>query len=171
MEFLTSLKNIADEVGWGVFRKRFDLRRHNLTLDEARKLVQSNPELIAQVVRSDVSIGDVKALAYRLEPSFKKFECLLSDLNFFAEEAKIVGAGPEGVWQKYFETNKWIFGFGLTLVSMGSLEGKLLEQVVQGASLCSVGKRADAVMKTRGLIASLCFVEIKRHDQDLLKWR
>jgi hypothetical protein len=40
--------------------------------------------------------------------------------------------------------------------------------VVRGASIASAGKRADALMKTRGTISSLCFVEIKRHDTPLL---
>lgn len=40
--------------------------------------------------------------------------------------------------------------------------------MVQGHSVASHGKRADALMKTRGLISSLCFVEIKVHTTKLL---
>jgi hypothetical protein len=44
-----------------------------------------------------------------------------------------------------------------------------LEQLVTGSSIVGVGKRADALMKTRGILNSLCFVEIKRHDTCLLQ--
>ena len=39
---------------------------------------------------------------------------------------------------------------------------------MRGHDLTAAGKRADAIMKTRGIISSLCFVEIKRHDTPLL---
>jgi hypothetical protein len=39
---------------------------------------------------------------------------------------------------------------------------------VQGYDLLSRGKRADAVMKTKGIINSLCFAEIKHHRTSLL---
>ena len=50
MEFLTSLRTLPMKSDGAFSVSDSDLRRHNLTLDEARKLVQSNPELIAQVV-------------------------------------------------------------------------------------------------------------------------
>jgi len=49
------------------------------------------------------------------------------------------------------------------------LDDKKLEQVVQGYSISSHGKRVDALMKTKGIISSLCFVEIKTHKTPLLE--
>ena len=49
------------------------------------------------------------------------------------------------------------------------MDDKKLEQVVQGYSLNSHGKRIDAVMKTKGIISNLCFVEIKTHMTKLLE--
>lgn len=52
---------------------------------------------------------------------------------------------------------------------MTGLDEKKLEQVVQGYNLNQPGKRIDAVMKTRGFISNLCFVEIKTSQTKLLK--
>ena len=42
---------------------------------------------------------------------------------------------------------------------------------MQGHSLIQHGKRIDAVMKTKGIISNLCFVEIKTHVTKLLEDR
>ncbi|WP_197054420.1 Shedu immune nuclease family protein [Nitrosococcus oceani] len=75
----------------------------------------------------------------------------------------------EGLWQQYFEKNTWIFGYGLGYLFLSSLDDKKLEQVVQGYSITTHGKRVDALMKTKGIISSLCFVEIKTHKTPLLE--
>lgn len=69
--------------------------------------------------------------------------------------------GPEAVWQHFFERNPWIFGLSLSPIFTSSLDGDRLEQVVRGYSVAGEGKRADAVMRTNGILSSLCFVEIK----------
>jgi hypothetical protein len=98
----------------------------------------------------------------------EKFEALLNDPPYFADEQRNLSATPEGVWQKFFEANTWIFGYGLSFQFLSSLDMRKLEQAVRGADVTGMGKRADALMKTRGLINSLCFIEIKRHDKALL---
>lgn len=40
--------------------------------------------------------------------------------------------------------------------------------MVQGHSVSSHGKRVNGLMKTQGLIASICFIEIKKHATKLL---
>ena len=72
------------------------------------------------------------------------------------------------MWQKYFEKNPWIFGYGLGYIFLSSLDDKKLEQVVQGYSVNNHGKRVDALMKTKGIISNLCFIEIKTHATSLL---
>ena len=54
---------------------------------------------------------------------------------------------------------------------LSTLDEKKLEQVVQGHHVGASGKRVDALMKTKGLISSLCFVEIKTHRAPLLRDR
>ena len=66
------------------------------------------------------------------------------------------------------ENNPWIFGYGLNYIFSSSLDDQKLEQVTTGYSIQGSGKRVDALMKTRGLISSLCFVEIKTHKTSLL---
>lgn len=70
-----------------------------------------------------------------------------------------------------FEKNPWIFGYGLSYIHLSSLDDKKLEQVVHGYSVADHGKRSDALLKTRGVISSLCFVEIKTHKTELLQNR
>lgn len=169
MDFLDSLRSlpIASEGAFSI--KDAELHKHNLTIDDARRILAGNSELISQIIENDVSLGDITALGYR-RSELKRFERMLGDKDCIEEERRRLDVRrPEDVWQAFFEANKWIFGFGLSLVMLGPLEGRSLEQVVQGASLGGVGKRADAVMKTRGIVSSLCFVEIKRHDTRLLR--
>ena len=70
--------------------------------------------------------------------------------------------------QLFFEHNPWVFGYGLSYFFVTGFENKKLEQVVKGHDLINHGKRADGLMKTRGIINSLCFVEIKTHEMRLL---
>ncbi len=73
------------------------------------------------------------------------------------------------MWQMFFEENKWLFGYGLSYFFMSSLDGRGLEQTITGADLWGDGKRPDAVLKTRGFVQALCFVEVKKHNTELLK--
>lgn len=75
------------------------------------------------------------------------------------------------LWQRFFEKNPWIFGYGLSYIYASSLDDKRLEQVVQGYSISNHGKRVDGLLKTRGLVSSLCFAEIKTHKTHLLQSR
>ena len=108
------------------------------------------------------------AIAYR-KKQLGIFEKLLTDAAYFENIKKKANCKVEGVWQKYFEKNTWIFGYGLGYVFLTGLDEKKLEQVVQGYSVNTHGKRSDALMKTRGILSNLCFVEIKTHRTDLLE--
>ena len=76
--------------------------------------------------------------------------------------------GKERVWQKFFEANQWIFGFALHYVIGEGIQPDKLEQVVTGHSIAGAGKRVDALLHTRGVLRSLCYVEIKTHKTKLL---
>lgn len=169
LEFVTNIKlmNFPDS---GKINLR-DEELQNLMASPAqiRRLIANNEELVAEIVRSDVTKEDVVTWGYRRR-QLKRFDGLLRDPTFFdTEKNRLNKTKDEDVWQDFFEQNKWIFGYGLSYVFASALDGKKLEQWVQGFDLQKSGKRADAVMKTVGLLSSLCFVEIKTHETDLLK--
>ncbi len=140
-----------------------------ISKDQASKLFQNNRTIFEELFKSEITILDIVHLAYKKE-QLKYFEQLLKDEDFFGKEKKEMSArGDEQVWQNFFEKNTWILGYGLNFIFNTPLEDKKLEQVVSGYDIFSAGKRVDALMKTRGIINSLCFCEIKTHTTHLLK--
>jgi site-specific recombinase XerD len=139
------------------------------TDSQTKQLIEKKPDLIKSFIENNISHSDIIALGYR-KKQLDIFSKLLTDKDFF-EQFKIDNdiSKTEQVWQNFFESNPWIFGHGLNYIFSSPLEGKKLEQVVSGYDFNASGKRVDGLLKTRGLISSLCFVEIKTHKTDLLK--
>ncbi len=136
---------------------------------QTKQLIEKNPDLIKSFIENDITHSDIIALGFR-KRQLDIFQKLLNDKVFFNQFKTENGISKtEQVWQFYFESNPWIFGHGLNYIFSSPLEGKKLEQVVSGYDFNSSGKRVDGLLKTRGLISSLCFVEIKTHETDLLK--
>ncbi len=136
---------------------------------DLRRLLSENPQLVLEMARDEITSSDVVALRYRKE-QLDLFDRLLADEGFFRECQEIAGgAKAEGVWQSFFERNPWIFGYGLQYVFTDCLDQAKLEKVVSGFDVAHRGKRVDALLRTRGAISSLCFVELKRHDTPLLE--
>lgn len=133
---------------------------------------EAGQELIREVVKNgQLSGADIVNIAYRKE-QLGVFEKLLNDsaaIDAYRSEHGIKKVGDEAVWQHFFESNTWIFGYGLNFIFNKPLEGRRLELAVRGHDLASAGKRADAVLKTTGIVSSLCLVEIKTADTDLLE--
>lgn len=144
-----------------------ELRRIALSKRQAFSLVADHEELFADVLASAITREDVVALGYR-KRQLATFRRLIEEPSYFQRVKNEKSCSDEAVWQAYFEKNPWIFGYGLTYLYLNRLSDRKLEQVVQGFRIGSHGKRADALMKTRGAISSLCFVEIKTHDTPLL---
>jgi hypothetical protein len=144
-----------------------ELRRFILSEREAAQVIADHPEALAEALRTQVTRKDLVAVAYRRK-QLETFERLLRDPNYFISAKARKGCSDEGLWQRFFEKNTWIFGYGLGYLFLSSLDDRKLESVVQGHSVSAHGKRTDALMKTRGLISSLCFVEIKVHTTKLL---
>lgn len=140
---------------------------NNLNNAEARRVFADNEELFLDIAQNENLKRDLVALGYRRK-QLERFKCLLFDRDFFETEKSREDKTPEAVWQSFFETNKWIFGYGLSYLFLSGLDGRKLEQVTSGYDISGSGKRTDALMKTQALISSLCFVEIKRHDTILL---
>lgn len=135
-----------------------DLRLVHLPESEARKFLEEHPKLVAEFARSKFTTEDVVALAYRRE-----------QLNLFSEMLDCGQDISEDVWQKFFERNQWIFGYGISYVFTTSLDGQSLQQTLRGSSLVSPGKIPDGIMKTRAAVSALCLVEIKKSSTELLK--
>lgn len=145
-----------------------DLKKLLLSPDQIRNVLVQNQELVLQLARSEITTSDLVALGYRRK-QLDEYEKLLRDDDYFDQRKRDEQQGAEGVWQSFFERNKWIFGYGLTYVFLSNLDERKLEQAVVGSDLSGKGKRADALMKTRGAIEALCFVEIKAHTTALLQ--
>lgn len=167
LEFVANLRRIPLTSAQRINLTDEQLRKLILSHDQARRLVLDNEALFAQMAQNEVTGRDVVALGYR-RLQLHRFSQLLDDQEFFQSEEQRLGLSGEALWQNFFEGNKWIFGYGLTSVFLSALDERKLERVVRGADISGRGKRADAVLRTRGLISSLCFVEIKRHDTELL---
>jgi antiviral defense system Shedu protein SduA len=146
-----------------------DLQDFAFSDDAARSLARSNPELIADIARNEVTKQDIIAVAYRRKV-LERFRNMLEDDAFFgSEKARLSKSRDEDVWQALFEENPWILGYGLFYVFASQLDNRKLEQIVGGTSVAGRGKRADGLLRTRGRISSLCFVEIKTPKTPLLE--
>ncbi len=140
-----------------------------ISKEQASKLFENNRTIFEDLFKHEITMLDIVHLAYKKD-QLKYFEHLLEDKDFFENEKKRMSArGDEQVWQNFFEKNTWILGYGLNFIFNTPLENKKLEQVVSGYDVFGAGKRVDALMKTRGIINSLCFCEIKTHTTNLLK--
>lgn len=151
-------KRIADE----------DLRKLILSKAQVSNLVRDNKELFDEVVKQALTKEDVVAIGYR-KTQLETFERLMADDDFFEEKKAKHRCTDEGLWQKFFELNPWIFGYGLQYIHISGWSAKKLEQVVSGSMLFKPGKRADGFMRSRGVLSNLCFVEIKTHKTHLLE--
>ncbi|MGX1134860.1 hypothetical protein RKD49_007050 [Streptomyces glaucescens] len=137
----------------------------------ARLLADQDRTTLLEAVRTAVGGAlteeDIRLISNR-KSQLQRFRQLLADPEFFERERGRV-AGPEAVWQGFFEENPWIFGYGLTLVACGPLDDGKLERITTGANIFTgAGKRSDAVMRSKGFISSLLFCEIKTHQTPLL---
>lgn len=126
-------------------------------------------EAVKIAIGSELTEEDVRIMSNR-KARLVEFKKMLEDQEFFESEQQRLGkTRPEDVWQNFFESNSWIFGYGLHLVACEPLDDRKLEQITTGANIFTgAGKRSDAVLRSRGYISSLTFCEIKRHDTPLL---
>ncbi|WP_312835426.1 Shedu immune nuclease family protein [Comamonas sp.] len=145
-----------------------ELRKLVLSKDQITSLIHENPEVFAEAVQAELTKEDIVALGYR-KRQLMTFQKLLGDSDYFEQVKNSKKAsGDEALWQMFFEKNQWVFGYGLSYFFVTGFQDRKLEQVVQGHDLLNHGKRVDGLMKSRGIINSLCFVEIKKHSTNLL---
>lgn len=167
VDFLNSIREFNLDGTGKVHLGDEALRQMSLDAQQARKIFIENKDLFLSIAQEENLVRDLVAIGYRRK-QLNIFEKLLGDGEYFAHVRNKIKCRPEDVWQRFFEKNTWIFGYGLAYQFLSKLDFGKLEQIVRGRDLVGAGKRADAVMKTRGIIQSLCFVEIKRHDTPLL---
>lgn len=168
LDFIENLRAVHFPNGEKINVTDKELKKLLLSPDQTRNVLLQNQELVVEFVRSAITKSDLVALGYR-RAQIERFDKLLNDPDYFAYQRRDLQTTAEGLWQAFFEKNKWVFGYGLTYIALASLEGRKLEQTVSGFDFSSKGKRADAFMKTKGAIEALCFVEIKTHTTPLLK--
>jgi hypothetical protein len=167
VEFIRNIQSINFTHRGSVNITDEELNRIVLSDSQAKSLLEDNHELFTEVLRSEVTTKDLVSVGYR-KKQIEVFKRLLNDVQYFSKLKDQKKTKDEGLWQKYFEKNEWIFGYGLGYLFLSGLDDKKLEQVVQGHSVIDHGKRVDALMKTKGIISNLCFVEIKIHTTKLL---
>lgn len=172
--FLKSLKEVdfPDESKFNV--KDSELAKMLLNKSQANKLIEDNLDLLQDALNNNVTTKDLINFGYR-KKQLEIFDSLLSDSNFFSqfrqklEDESTKKVSDEQVWQKFFEKNSWILGYGLDYIFNSELDFKKLEQITSGSNINSGGKRTDALLKSLGAVNSLCFCELKLNNDDLLK--
>jgi len=165
------LKNFIDSLKFLDFSEPYKARIEDEQLEKARELLMNSQDLdlLIELAQKNITKRDVVALAYRKE-QLEIFNKLKNDDNYFLLiKSEWNKAKNEDVWQEFFERNPWIFGYGLNIIFNEPLQNKKLQQVVDGYSVVDAGKRVDGLLKTRGIINSLCLVELKTHRTKLLK--
>jgi len=167
-EFLANIQSVNFKTRGKVNISDEELRKIALTTHQAKAFLTENQELFAEVLKSEVTTEDLIAVGFR-KKQLSIYKYLLNDQSYFDDLKQKKKCTNEALWQKYFEKNPWVFGYGLGYIFLSALDDKKLEQVVQGHSVDSHGKRVDALMKTKGIISNLCFIEIKTHTTELLE--
>lgn len=141
-----------------------------ITKSQLLNIVAQQPDLIEEIINNQTTTQEIVNLGYR-KKQLSIFQRLLSEPDFFQKAKSEQGQNKrdEDVWQDFFERNTWIFGYGLSYIFNSTLDNSKLEQVVKGSSFTGAGKRVDALLKSKGIINSLCFAEIKTHKSPLLR--
>ncbi len=166
--FFENIANVEFKSDAKINARDSDLVKSTLTRADASHLVQQNEDLFSLVLGSEITKEDIVALGYR-KKQLGAFERLLTDRDFFDEKRLAHEAqSDEALWQVFFERNQWVFGYGLSYFFVTGFDNRKLEQVVAGHDLVNRGKRSDGLMKSRGIVNALCFVEIKTHETKLL---
>ncbi len=168
LQFLINIKRLHLPDEQKVNLSDDQLEKFLLNPNQVIRLLSDNIEVIEELAQSGQLEKDLIAVGYR-RSQLEIFLRLLGDDQYFENARTEQKTTKEGVWQKFFQKNSWIFGYGLTFQFLTALDDRKLEQTVRGASVANVGKRADALMKTQAHVSSLCYVEIKHHKTELLE--
>lgn len=142
------------------------LRAHLNTILSDEKGLKMLAELATS--KGIISEGDIGNISKKRE-ALDLFRQLLTDDNLFAQKkSEWEKIRAEDVWQRFFEDNKWIFGYGLEYVFNAPIDKSKFEQVLRGSNFLEPGKRPDGILKTLGVAQFLNIVEIKTNKKPLM---
>lgn len=168
IEFIKNIQSVIFKNDHAINITDEELKRIIVSDSQARSLLNENQDVFTELIKSEITKEDIVAIGYR-KKQLDIFNSLIQDAAYFTSLKKEKNCSDENLWQQYFEKNQWVFGYGLGYIFLTGLDDKKLEQVVQGFNVSSYGKRVDALMKTKGIISNLCFIEIKTHKTNLLQ--
>jgi hypothetical protein len=131
LTFILGIKTLALGDGKKLHLSDEELRQIILNDSQAKKIFTENEELFVKIAQSEHLKRDLVAVGYRRK-QLVQFSRLLEDEAFFEAEKARLATTSEGVWQRFFEANTWIFGYGLSYQFLTSLDGQKLEQIVRG---------------------------------------
>ncbi len=172
--FLKSIKEVdfPDESKLNI--KDSELSKLLLDKEQASKLISDNIEILQDALKNNITTKDLINYGYR-KNQLEVFDKLLNENGYFQvykngiEKELNKKFSNERIWQKFFEQNTWILGYGLDYIFNSELDFKKIEQITSGSDFFSKGKRTDALLKSQGAINSLCFCELKLDSDKLLK--
>lgn len=145
-------------------KRAYVVRRDNqpapISVQEIRKFLANGGEAVWEQV---VGLGDKIPLAAALH---KIHDVRTRAVEEF-EQHIATNDWAEGDWQKFFQTNTWIFGSGLAYQFLDTVQA----QPHYGGTTVTGrgGQRGDFLMATRAEVKFTVLVEIKRPDTPLLK--
>ena len=125
-----------------------ELLNKNLGADVWSQFAASNPDIATRLALSQIQLSRSKVLV--------QFGEMLEDSSL-----------TEGDWQKFFNENKWIFGYGLRYQILNIAQS---QPNYGGADITGKGgERGDYLTHTEGDTKFTCLVEIKRPDTSLMQ--
>jgi len=168
LEFVNNIQLARLETSGPINISDEELKRLRVSSNQARSLLKDNEEIFKELIRSEITKEDIITVGFRKKQLEFYEKLMMIKKDYFNAIKTKLKCTDEGLWQRFFEKNHWLFGYGLGYVFLSSLDDRKLEQIVQGYNFTTHGKRADAVMKTKGMISNLCFIEIKTDTTPLL---
>lgn len=125
-----------------------ELLDQNLGEDVWHQFASANPDIATRLALSQIQLSRTQVL--------ERFREMLQNASL-----------TESVWQKFFDENKWIFGYGLRyqILNIAQSQPNYGGAYVTGRG----GERGDYLTHTEGEAKFTCLVEIKRPDTPLLQ--
>lgn len=99
----------------------FERSSQKISSESAKQFVMKHQQLLVELMATEVTKEDIIALGYR-KRQLEVFQKLLYVPEYFEDLKVRYQTTNEGLWQKFFEKNTWIFGYGLSFVFNAPLE-------------------------------------------------
>ncbi|MEK7552695.1 MAG: Shedu immune nuclease family protein [Patescibacteria group bacterium] len=139
--------------------------------DETKKKIKTllsskdGQKIIEELINNGlITSTDIINIGYR-KKQLEIFEKLLNQPGYFAvytTENKITDTRHESIWQHFFNSNDWIFGYGLDYRFLG-----ILQKEARVSNLDIAGKGAVINDFLLGCNKFTVLVELKKHDTPL----